>query len=123
MSFASMADIAFLLIIFFAVAGKFTQQTEREVALPPSDLGERTPPRDITVMVTRDGDLFVNESRVDAEGLRDEIAAYVTGETDPERRTVVLYADRDAEYAKVALAIDAVNQADAYLELAVRYAD
>ena len=120
LSFASMSDIAFLLIIFFAVAGKFTRSAEKEVALPGVDLGEQTQLRDIQVVVTRDGDYFVNGTRVEPDALQEEVASYIVEGLEREGRTVVVHADRDAGYGAVAAAIDAVNQADAYLELAVR---
>ncbi|MBS3764154.1 MAG: hypothetical protein KGZ25_12720 [Planctomycetes bacterium] len=42
-SFASMSDIAFLLIIFFALAGKFTKQRERRDAPQRRYGGKITP--------------------------------------------------------------------------------
>ncbi len=114
-----MSDIAFLLIIFFAVAGKFTQSGEKDVVLPGADMGEENQPRDIEVVVTKDGTFFVNGARTEKEGLQDEIEVYLPQDTERAGRTVVIYADRDAQYATVATAIEAVNKADAYLELAV----
>lgn len=119
LSFASMSDIAFLLIVFFAVAGKFTQSGDKEVILPGAELGEETQPRDIEVVVTKEGVYYVNQTRTELDGLQDEIEVYLPRDPDRGARTVVIYADRDAEYATVAEAIEAVNNADAYLELAV----
>ena len=121
LSFASMSDIAFLLIVFFAVAGKFTQSTQKNIVLPRVDLGERTVPRELEVVVTKDGFYLVNGARVESEALKDEIDSYMLEDMTDEQRTVVLHADRDAEYGAVAVAIDAINQADAYLELAVTH--
>lgn len=123
LSFASMSDIAFLLIIFFVVAGKFAQTSEKDVVLPAITLGERAEPRDIELVVTKDGEYYVNGSRVQPEQLEAEIQSYLLADMAPEARTVVLHADRDTEYGTVAKAIDAINQADAYLELAVLYND
>jgi len=121
MSFASMSDIAFLLIIFFAVAGKFTRSTEKNIILPPADLGERTVLREIEIVVTKEGLYMVNGSRTEPEALKDEIESYIMADMTDDQRTVSLHADRDAEYGAVAVAVEAVNQADAYLELAVTY--
>jgi biopolymer transport protein ExbD len=123
LSFASMSDIAFLLIIFFMVAGRITQTTEKQIVLPAIQLGERTEPREIELVVSKGEQYFVNGSRVEAEALKDEIETYLVEGAGPESRTVVLHADRDAPYGVVAVAVEAVNQADAYLELAVRHAD
>jgi len=123
LSFASMSDIAFLLIIFFAVAGKFTSTTEKDVVLPAVDLGVRTEPRELELIVTADGDYWMRGARVQKEALKDEIAGYLTRDMPREERTVRLYADRNAEYAAVADAVEACHQADAYLELAVEYSE
>ena len=118
-----MSDIAFLLIIFFVVAGKFTRSNEKEVALPAVELGAPNEPRDIELVVTKDGTYYVNGSRVEADGLSDELSSYIIEDAGREGRTVALFADRDAQYKDVAAAVEAVNQADAYLELAVNYTD
>lgn len=123
LSFASMSDIAFLLIIFFVVAGKFAQTSEKNVVLPSVDLGERSELRDIEVVVTKDERYFINGSRVEPDALKDEIESYIMPDTGVEGRIVVLHADWDAEYGVVAVAIEAVNQADAYLELAVTHSE
>ena len=124
LSFASMSDIAFLLLIFFAVVGKFTKSTEHDVSLPSVDLGQRTVMRDITVVVTKDGEYYVNDSRVqDPSALTEGIEFNIRPGSKDEERTVKLYADRDAEFGKVSVAIEAISQADGYLELAVLYSD
>lgn len=119
-SFASMSDIAFLLIIFFALAGKFTKSSEKDVMLPSADMGERSRPREITVIVTKNGEYLVNGVKKDPEELQQEVSFYIVPEAPKENKTVTVFADRDADYGAVAKAIDAVNQADGYLELAVR---
>lgn len=123
LSFASMSDIAFLLIIFFIVAGKFVTQSEQDISLPAVDLGDSTDPREIKVVVDRNGRYFVNENKVEPEALQEEIEFYLMPDMSREQRTVRMYADKDAEYGAVFAAVEACNQADVYLELAVSYAD
>ena len=71
MSFASMSDIAFLLIIFFAVAGKFTESGSKKVILPSVDLGDRTQLRDIEIVVEKDGSILLNSIPVKEEDLNE----------------------------------------------------
>jgi len=121
LSFASMSDIAFLLIIFFMVAGKFNQ-TEAEVPLPAASLGEKTQPRKNSILVTKEGQYYLNSTRIsNPEDLAEQLGSLFTEETSVDQRTVTVYADRDAAYGAVSKAIYAVNDADAYLELAVRF--
>lgn len=119
LQFASMSDIAFLLIIFFAVCGKLKKQ-DGDVVLPDVDLGVQTEVRDITILVTKEGKFEVNGTPVEPEALQDEVDSFMYQGMTDEERTVVILADRDAQYGLVAAAIEAVNKADAYLELAVR---
>ena len=121
MSFASTSDIAFLLIIFFALAGKFSKTSEKEVNLPGIQEGDTSHPRQIEIVVTKEGLYYVNDSKVEPDGLNDELDAYITEDLEKEDRTVLLRADKDATFAAVSAAINAVNQADGYLELAVLY--
>ena len=115
----SMSDISFLLIIFFALAGRFSKVTEKDIVLPVADMGERTPTRDIELVVTKDNEFLVNGSRVEPGALQEEINSYLVPDTPRESRTVTVFADRDAPYGAVSKAIEAVNHADAYLELGV----
>lgn len=118
-SFASMSDIAFLLIIFFAVAGKFTQTENKDLVLPSADVGERAEQRQIRLVVLKNG-YKLNGETIEAKELKDALANYIMPDAPPGNKTVRLFADRDAEYGNVATAIDAVNRADGYLEMAVR---
>jgi len=123
LSFASMSDIAFLLIIFFAVAGKFTRATEREVTLPAAQEAERMVPRDIELVVTADGIYTLNGSRIFQEALIEELESMITPDMTEEQRIVVIYADRDTEYKLIKPAIEAINKAGGNLEMAVRVAN
>jgi len=123
LSFASMSDIAFLLIIFFAVVGKFTRATEREVTLPAAEAAERMEPRDIELVITADGVYTLNGSRIFQEALVEELQSLITPDMDKERRTVVIYGDRDVEYNLIKPAIQAINKAGGELEMAVRVAN
>jgi biopolymer transport protein ExbD len=86
LAFASMSDIAFLLIIFFAVAGKFTKTTQQDIALPPVDLGERTVPRELDLVVTKDGTYLFKGLRVEPDALKDELSSYIYEDTPEEDR-------------------------------------
>jgi biopolymer transport protein ExbD len=110
-----------LLIIFFAVAGKFTDSAEQDVPVPQIELGEQAETRNIRMVVTKGGRFLINGSHIsNPDELTDNLKTYITEGMSIDQRTVVIYADRDAEYGDVATAVEAVDQADAYLELAVR---
>lgn len=122
MSMASMSDIAFLLIIFFAVAGKFTR-SEKTVALPTAAASDRMTPRDVEVVVTREGRFALNGVPVyDSTELVEALRGFITQDMSQEARTVAVFADADTPWRHTKLAVDAVNRADGNLEIAVRAA-
>lgn len=77
------------------------------------DMGEQTQPRDIEVVVTEDGRFYINGSRCEQDALKDELSSYVVADFDRAARTVVVHADRDTEYGKVAAATASGPQAGA----------
>jgi len=120
MSLASMSDIAFLLIIFFAVAGRFTR-SEQKVTLPTVLAGDRMKPRDLEITVPNDGLLTLNGVPMrEPDDLIDALRGFITPDMSQEARTVVVYADADTPWRYTKLAVEAVNQADGNLEIAVR---
>lgn len=122
MSLASMSDIAFLLIIFFAVAGRFTR-TEKAVALPTVVASDRMTPRDIEILVMRDGAMMLNGAPVqDPADLTEALQGFITQDMSQEARTVAVFVDAETPWRYTKLAVDAVNRADGNLEIAVRAA-
>ena len=109
---ASMADIAFLLIVFFMVTITF-EKDKTQVALPKTELRYEIPKVAAFISVTENGQVRVTSG--------DEMSVPVSPEDvvtfaanlvslDP-TRPVVLKADRDVPYRSVDKIIDALKQA------------
>jgi len=112
---ASMADIAFLLIIFFMVTISF-EVDKTQVALPKTDLRFEIPKKAAYISVTESGQIRVSsgeEISVPVPGPEEVLsfAAQVVA-TDPSK-PFVLKADRDVPYRYVDKVIDALKQAKA----------
>ncbi len=112
---ASMADIAFLLIIFFMVTISF-EVDKTQVALPKTDLRFEIPKKAAYISVTETGQIRVSsgeEISVPVPGAEEVLsfAAQVVA-ADP-GKPFVLKADKDVPYRYVDRVIDALKQAKA----------
>ncbi len=96
---SSLADMAFLLLIFFMVSTVFRREQRREAEFPEAEATQKLdePRKDILhIWVERDGDVWINDQNVPM----DQIAAVVNPlYIDSNQRLVpVLRADRDVPY-------------------------
>ena len=102
-----MIDMVFLLLIFFLVATRFMQQ-ERELDMSLPSASEARPltaaPREIFVNVDQDGRYFIDGQYRLAEEL--EHVMRQSAANNPLTQTVVIRADRQANWQSVATAIN-----------------
>ena len=112
---ASMADIAFLLIIFFMVTITF-EVDKTQVTLPRTDLRFEIPKKAAYISITPSGQIKVSngeEVSVPVPGPEDVLsfaAGVVSQQPDKE---FVLKADKDVPYRYVDQVIDALKQSKA----------
>jgi biopolymer transport protein ExbD len=104
---SSLADMAFLLLIFFMVTTVFRKDQKRDVVYPDAAATQKLDAkrRDILhVYVERDGNVFINDMRIP----REQVAAIVGPiyEEHYPRLVISLRADRDVPYRY----IDAVQK-------------
>jgi biopolymer transport protein ExbD len=110
---ASMADIAFLLIIFFMVT--FTSEVDRaQVTLPKTELRFEVPRQAAYVSVTENGIIKVSsgeELSVVVSGVED-VLSFAAGvvATDPSK-AFVIKADTNVPYRTIDRVIDSLKQA------------
>jgi biopolymer transport protein ExbD len=93
---ASMADIAFLLIIFFMVCSHFAKDPGEKID-PPTTL--QVNPLDdfpMVVLIDKNGNIYFQGKKVSGhEQIEDEVRRYVEGKTDEKSRTVMVRCDRE----------------------------
>jgi biopolymer transport protein ExbD len=112
---ASMADIAFLLIIFFMVTISF-EVDKTQVVLPKTAIRLEVPKKAAYISITENGQIRVSsgeEISVPVPGPED-VLSFAAGVVaiDPAKE-FVLKADRDVPYRHIDRVVDALKQAKA----------
>jgi biopolymer transport protein ExbD len=96
---SSLADMAFLLLIFFMVTTTFRKDQPRDVVIPDAQATQRLdePRKNILhLWVERDGSIFINDALTPVEQVA-AVVGPVYQQTD-RRLVVVLRGDSDAPY-------------------------
>jgi biopolymer transport protein ExbD len=92
---ASMADIAFLLIIFFMVCSRFAKDPGKEIEPPTTLEVSQLDDYPMVVLIDAKGTIFFQGRQVDGhEQIQEEVRRYVEGRTEDKSRTVIVRCDR-----------------------------
>ncbi len=108
---ASMADIVFLLIIFFMVTSVFNLDRGLEMRLPQMEKAGQISRKGIVVSIDKKGDVFVDGNKVEI---------YEVGRVVYEKRgkspgaPVIFKSDRDTRYQMVMDVLDELMKAGIY---------
>jgi len=106
-SLAGLADVVFLLLVFFLLTSSFIPQFGIQVNLPRTNTSAPTDAQYVTVVLTAEGTYYVDQNRVAREQLLPVIQNSLNGRT-----ALVLRADQDAtvgQFAVVASVARALN--------------
>jgi biopolymer transport protein ExbD len=109
LSIAPLVDVVFLLLLFFMLTSHWIQEPAIRIRLPESTTAEslRDTPRTITL--TKNGEIYFMEKRVDIKNLR---AAIQTGFPDQEKGFLRIKADKEADVGLLVSVIDEVRRSD-----------
>jgi biopolymer transport protein ExbD len=99
-----------LLIIFMVTATFFVAEPAMQVELPPAVTSEIVTKGDgeITVIVNRDGDLFVNDQAVPAQELTQALME-AAREVTADQKVVVVRGDTEAAYGQIIWIMDSAR--------------
>lgn len=107
---APLVDVVFLLVIFFAVSTTFQDSAGLKLQLPTSNAAVDREPREITVVLDREGRLEFDGRLLEEDSLERELKAALAGRENP---LVVLRADKDASHGDVVRIMGLIRQAGA----------
>jgi biopolymer transport protein ExbD len=94
----SMADIAFLLLIFFMLSSTFIRETGVDVKLPKTMAADSLPKRDISIEVSKSGEVTLAGHPVVMDDLQ---AALREQFEQTSNRQVTIRGDQDSPYGTV----------------------
>jgi biopolymer transport protein ExbD len=104
----SLTDIVMLLLIFFLLSSSFIIHPGIKVHLPRSETAEVHSEKSITVTITKDGALYLNDERTSLEALAAKLKPqliYGAGQV------IVVHADRDISLNRAIQVIDVIKSA------------
>lgn len=111
----SMADIAFLLILFFLLTSSMTKETGVDVKLPRAQQADMLPKRDISIEVSKAGDIQLNKRAVSLAQLPAVLHAELGGTSS---KKVTIRGDQDSPYGTMVQVMAAVRGEKAEILLA-----
>ncbi|MCF7853815.1 MAG: biopolymer transporter ExbD [Candidatus Pacebacteria bacterium] len=109
---APMIDIMFLLLIFFMAAAIYAQwETRMDVTVPTAKSGERLTrqPGEIIINLDEQGDIYINEVKMDLDRLRSLLARVSEQYRD---QPVIIRADRKTPHEHVMHVLDTCREVD-----------
>ncbi len=112
---ATMADVAFLLIIFFMLTSTFARDTGLDIILPRAMTSESLPKREVTVWVNRYGQVRINENWIEPGDLMPALRAEFA---QADVKGVTIRGDERVPYGTIVTVMDAAKQLGADITLA-----
>ncbi len=103
-------DVVLVLLIIFMITTPMLIQPGIKVKLPEASRAESDTEKNITILISRDGKILVDNSIVSSENLVARMAAKLSANSDI---PVVIKGDKEVKYELVIEVIDAAKQAGA----------
>ena len=111
----TMADVAFLLVIFFLLTSTFAKDTGLDITLPKAITSQTLPKRDVTIWVSSAGKLKVNQSWIQPT----ELAAALKREfAQASAKGVTIRGDEGVPYGTIITVMDTAKLLGANITLA-----
>ncbi len=105
-----LADIVFLLLIFFMLSSTFVSQPGISIKLPKSRAREIRAEEQLMLTITKDNIIYVNKNRVSINDLEKELRLLIAARSE---KVVIIRADAGVTHGLVVEALDAARNAGA----------
>ena len=115
-SMSSMTDIVFLLLIFFMLTSPAITPEALDLILPKAK-GKTTNVQNISVSITKDLQIYINNERVSSSSLEQKLKENLAGVEDP---TIILRAEEGVPIEKAVNVMDIANRNRYKIVLAVK---
>jgi biopolymer transport protein TolR len=99
-------DVVLVLLIIFMIATPFIYQSSLKVQLPQASKSEEAS-RDLIITINAQGDVFLEDKRLDLNTLKYRLTAMVKSKPDT---TVIINGDKNAKYDSVMQVMDVLTR-------------
>jgi biopolymer transport protein ExbD len=99
---SSMTDIVFLLLIFFMLTSTLVSPNALKLLLPSSK-AKTLEKQTISISITKDIDFYINENKVTATSIEQELKLLINNETEP---AIILHTDKTVAIEHVVKVMD-----------------
>ena len=99
---SSMTDIVFLLLIFFMLTSTLVSPNALKLLLPSSK-AKTLEKQTISISITKDIDFYINEQKVTAESIEQELKLLINNEVEP---AIILHTDKTVAIEHVVKVMD-----------------
>jgi len=106
-----LVDIILVVLIIFMITANLIAKQSIDVDLPEAVTGESTEPTTVALTLTKEGELFLNGSPTDEEGLVSYLPEVLAA--DPKTQAVIA-ADQEVSHGRVIQLIDLIRQHGIY---------
>jgi len=103
-----MIDMVFILLIFFIVTTSFVKETGVEINRPTAKTAERHEKGNILVAITKNGEIWIDRRRVDAQSVRASIERLRAQNSEG---AVIIQADEASQTGLLVKIIDQIRLA------------
>jgi biopolymer transport protein TolR len=100
-------DVVLVLLIIFMIATPFIYQSSMKVQLPQATKSAETS-RDVTIIINAEGEVFLDDARIELEALKDKLKTMVQNNPD---LSVIINGDKNVRYDAVIQVMDVLTQA------------
>lgn len=105
-----LTDVALVLLIIFMVTTPMILAGGINVKLPTATTADSTPQRNITISLTQENKVYLNDRETGFDGLQSALEQFLKHEKD---KTVILNADKTVMHGQVVRALDIAKKAGA----------
>jgi biopolymer transport protein TolR len=99
-------DVVLVLLIIFMIATPFIYQSSMKVQLPQASKSEETS-RDVIININAQGQVFLEDAKVDLESLKHKLTAMVRSKPDT---SVIINGDKNVRYDSVVQVMDVLTR-------------
>jgi biopolymer transport protein ExbD len=99
---SSMTDIVFLLLIFFMLTSTLVSPNALKLLLPSSK-AKTLEKQTISISITKDIDFYINDNKITAASIEQELKLLINNETDP---AIILHTDKTVAIEHVVKIMD-----------------